>query len=745
MPTITLGSGNDTYIDDTIAPDQTVDTIFAGDGDDSIFSSTGDDIIYGGDGDDTISSNSAGFFTGDVVYGGDGDDVITTALFSGGSASTAADTVFGGDGNDSIVGAAGGPIPGTDVIFAGADDDTVDGNGGGDVIDLGAGNDLVIARIGEDTIEGGTGVDTIDFSRDYQSVTIDLQGGPTDLVNFEGDAEREDITGFEIVIGTNGNDTILGNAADNTLVGLAGDDVLDGRDGSDLFRPDGGANTITGGEGGTDRDVIDYSDRPLGLTVIFDGSERGVVIGGGSQQDFFSQIEVLDLTEQADFVDARNDDDGVEIFLRGGNDVVQPGVGADLLFGGDGIDRLNFVGTRDAVEIDNAAGTGSGGNAEGDTYDSFEDFVLTNEDDIFRGSDNAETVAGAQGSDFILGEGGNDTIVGDSGNDTIDPGLGDDSIDGGAGIDTVSYASAAAPAFVIGDSEFGLSINLSNRGDQFTGYGQDTILNFEIVEGTDFADILIGSNDQDTLFGGDGSDFLNGSGGSDALYGGQGFDALEGGLGADELFGGTGDGPVEGDIVVYFSANEELTFVFGATLSEIEEGSSTAVSEDTIGDDIEGVAGASNFSNTFDGTDLTGLSLLLGGSQSDTFDGGSGVDQILGLAGNDVIRGNGSGDALIGEGGDDDLFGGEGGDVFFFDGVNEGNDTIHDLELGLDLIFFTGGNLTREDVTFADTDANGDELTDSVLSYETGGVAASITFINIDAATVEAQATVIFA
>ncbi|MEM1299579.1 MAG: M10 family metallopeptidase C-terminal domain-containing protein, partial [Pseudomonadota bacterium] len=110
----------------------------------------------------------------------------------------------------------------------------------------------------------------------------------------------------------------------------------------------------------------------------------------------------------------------------------------------------------------------------------------------------------------------------------------------------------------------------------------------------------------------------------------------------------------------------------------------------------------------------------------------------------DVIRGNGDVDGLIGQGGDDDLFGGDGGDVFFFDGVNEGNDTIHDFELGADLIFFTGGNVALADVTFTDTDADGNGVTDALLSYETGGVGASITIIDIDAANVEAQASILF-
>ena len=117
-----------------------------------------------------------------------------------------------------------------------------------------------------------------------------------------------------------------------------------------------------------------------------------------------------------------------------------------------------------------------------------------------------------------------------------------------------------------------------------------------------------------------------------------------------------------------------------------------------------------------------------------------------GVAGDDVMYGNDGQDALIGEGGDDQFWtGGDDGfaDFIFLDGINEGEDTVHDLELGVDVISFTGGNVTA--VRYEDVDAGGTAATDTLLTYQVNGIdAGTITIIDIDAATAEAEAIVIF-
>ena len=290
-------------------------------------------------------------------------------------------------------------------------------------------------------------------------------------------------------------------------------------------------------------------------------------------------------------------------------------------------------------------------------------------------------------------------------------------------------------------------VDLARQGEaQFTGQGTDTFENFENLEGSDFNDGLFGDDGDNKVDGGDGRDFLTGEAGNDTLMGGADFDVVDGGPGADFLFGGTtGGGAIETDIVAYFGADGPLTFVFGATISELELGTSPEIIDDVIGADIEGVGGADRFSNTFNAENITTTTFFLGGRESDTFFGGSGTDQLLGVAGDDVLYGNDGRDALIGEGGDDDYYGGAGDDFFFIDGVNEGDDTIHDLELGQggDVIFFTGGNVTA--VRFEDLQQNvgGTSATDTLLTYVVNGLdAGTITIIDHDATAVEAGANI---
>ena len=364
----------------------------------------------------------------------------------------------------------------------------------------------------------------------------------------------------------------------------------------------------------------------------------------------------------------------------------------------------------------------------------------THEDDTIEGTELGETIAALTG---------NDTLTMGTGDDHVDLGWGDDSADGGAGEDTLSFASLSPPNLEINGFTFGAVVDLGRQGTaQQTGQGTDTFTGFEHLEGSEFNDGLFGDDGDNRIEGLDGRDFLTGGAGADTLLGGAAFDVLDGGSGADTLFGGTtGGGAIEADIAAYFEAEDPLVFSFGTSISQLLAGSSPALLDDVIGPDIEGVAGATAFSNTFLADQISTNTFFLGGAESDTFFGGSGTDQLLGVAGDDVMYGNDGQDALIGEGGNDQFWtGGADGfaDFIFLDGINEGHDTIHDLELGLDVIFFTGGNIALEDVTFGDTDADGNGVNDALITYIGGGVTQTITVIDIDAATVETEAIIEF-
>lgn len=469
MPTTTLTSGNDLFyfvgnddeadlIDETIFGGAGTDVTVTGagvnvnvdnvdaTGDDSIQGSQGDDIIYGGDGADTISSSFAVNFPfipteddgGDTIYGGSGDDVINTFGPDGATPSSIHDTVYGGDGNDSIVGATDNSfsaIARTDSLYGGTGNDTIDGNTGTDVIYGGDGNDLILAREGVDTTDGGAGIDTIDFSNDAGAVVFTMQDGATTVTG--GATEIESNVNYENVVGSSVADTITGSDADNSIAGGAGADLLTGGGGSDTFVSGGGDDSIVGSEdvGDTDIDVIDYSNESNGVNVAYSGDEAGVAAGISTGTDTFAEIERLIFTDQGDGVNAANDTVGVTLETQGGDDFVAAGQGADSLDGGTGNDTLSYTNSADAVTLDLETGTGTGGDAEGDTFTDFEFVTASENDDSVTGSAAGDTIDGSGGDDDIDGAGGNDTLFGGDGDDyfSVVGGNGNDSIVGGEG------------------------------------------------------------------------------------------------------------------------------------------------------------------------------------------------------------------------------------------------------------------------------------------------------------------------
>ena len=109
---------------------------------------------------------------------------------------------------------------------------------------------------------------------------------------------------------------------------------------------------------------------------------------------------------------------GNDAFVGGsGNDFVVGGVGADYLDGGAGFNSIGYGGSATGVTVNLFTGTGSGGDAQGDTFFNFQGVA---------GSDNADNIYGNNGVNYLSGGGGNDLIVGYGGNDILVGGAGND-------------------------------------------------------------------------------------------------------------------------------------------------------------------------------------------------------------------------------------------------------------------------------------------------------------------------------
>ena len=132
------------------------------------------------------------------------------------------------------------------------------------------------------------------------------------------------------------------------------------------------------------------------------------------------------------------------------------------------------------------------GDAQGDVISGFENLV---------GSNFNDTLTGSLVANVISGYGGNDTIIGGAGADTIN---------GGTGEDTLMYWG----------SPTGVAVDLA-AGTGFGGDAAGDLISFiENLNGTFFADTLLGDANVNELYGHDGMDMLNGRGGADQMHGG---------------------------------------------------------------------------------------------------------------------------------------------------------------------------------------------------------------------------------
>ena len=334
------------------------------------------------------------------------------------------------------------------------------------------------------------------------------------------------------------------------------------------------------------------------------------------------------------------------LFGGDGTDTLIGGNGNDSLDGGAGIDTAEYSASGSAVTVNLVTGSGSGGDAAGDT--------LTG----------VENVIGSGQNDSLTGDAGGNALSGGAGNDTLIGGAGADTLSGGAGTDRVDYAGSTA----------GVTVNLVaglGAGGDAAG---DVLSGIEDLVGSGLADSLTGDAAANQIFGGSGADTLIGGTGNDSLYGGNDNDVLNGGAGSDRVEGGSG-----------VDTADYGTSVAGVAVN-LQNGSASG--GDAAGDT------------------LTGVENLTGTRFADTLTGDGGANVLTGASGNDVLNaGNGS-DTLAGGAGADTLYGGEGMDFLDYSasgagvsinlatGAASGGDATGDVLAGADGIFGSAFNDT---------------------------------------------------
>lgn len=271
-----------------------------------------------------------------------------------------------------------------------------------------------------------------------------------------------------------------------------------------------------------------------------------------------------------------------------------------------------------------------------------------------------------------------------------------------------------------------------------TKLSKDDILNLSPLKGSDEADNLYLTNENDILNAGNGNDeihgkkgddIINGDSGDDRLFGGDGNDILNGGTGNDELYG------EEGNDTYVFSKNwgkdtiidnqglNSIEFIDGINVNDLvfdKNGRDLVISDKELKNTIT-IKDVMNENGTLNNSVEKFIFNRKKDGKKETFDyltssqildylikPTNESDKLVGynehsyninaLDGNDTIITNIKDDILIGGKGDDTLIGKAGNDIYIF-GKDFGNDTIIEENSDKNVIKFTDG-ISKDDLLF---------------------------------------------
>jgi Ca2+-binding RTX toxin-like protein len=318
---------------------------------------------------------------------------------------------------------------------------------------------------------------------------------------------------------------------------------------------------------------------------------------------------------------------------------------------------LTLIGTTDA-DLAGGRGTDTLQSSDGDdTLTAGKTSVGFSQEQLMAG-DGEDTLNGPTGtgggSSFLDAGPGDDVLNGGNvGFELLFGNTGADVINGGENFDIAFWSGAAAVNVTIG----------AGANDGEPGEGDDVRGDVEGIQGTQFADVLIGNdqaNDisgfggQDTIEGGGGPDSLDGGDAADTIMGQDGNDSLRGGAKADDLSGGLGT-----DDMRYDDHGGPVTVTIDNLANDGGGSGGGGAEGDNVRTDIEEVSGT-EFNDT-----------LIGSGQDNVLVGREGDDEVSGEGGDDDVfgdfefqSGTAGADDVGGGAGDDFLFGGGDADVF---------------------------------------------------------------------------------
>jgi len=516
--------------------------------------------------------------------------------------------------------------------------------------------------------------------------------------------------------------TVNGSPGNDALAGSAGPDILNGLAGNDTLNGLAGADTMAGGDGNDIYYVDNVGD------VVSETNATAAIGGTDTVYAYLSSYTLGANVENLRIVTsgaANGTGNGLA-------NVIYAGAGNNLLNGDAGIDTASYAyataGVTISLAITSAQATGGSGS---DTLLNFENLTGSNYNDTLTGNSAANILNGGTGADRLNGGGGADTMVGGDGNDiyyvdntgdvvsetnanaatggtdtvysylstyllgtnvenlriviageangtgnglanTLYAGAGNNVLDGGAGSDTVSYLYATA----------GVTASLASSSIQATGgSGNDTLLNFENLTGSNYDDTLTGNSAANSLNGGVGADRLIGGGGADTMVGGDGNDIYYVDNTGDVVSETNANAATGGTDIVYSYLGtyllgadvENLRIVTSGASNGTGNGLNNVIYAGAGNNVLDGGAGVDTVSYNYATAGVTAslattLSQATGGSGSDTL---LNFENLNGSNYNDTLTGNGSNNVLFGGLGKDTLTGGLGADTFRFNSAAE--------------------------------------------------------------------------
>ncbi|MEE7457882.1 hemolysin [Methylorubrum populi] len=236
---------------------------------------------------------------------------------------------------------------------------------------------------------------TVDYTTSFKAIQVNAGGGE------------------DIIYGSTADDFIYGEAGNDTIFGGYGKDYLNGGDGDDLITNGGQQPLHTGNDhvrGGAGNDTLYFLNSLDGVALF--GDEGDDSIQGGMTADIiYGDAEVESVAD--------------------GNDYIRGGEGADLIYGGGGADTIRGSYNDGSDKV--YGGTGN------------DLIVYTNDLSAVKlyGDEGNDTINGGFGDDKIFGGADNDILTGGYGNDAIDGGTGADRLDGGFGADVLTGGNDA--------------------------------------------------------------------------------------------------------------------------------------------------------------------------------------------------------------------------------------------------------------------------------------------------------------